>query len=429
MGSIANDDTSNLSPVTGIERLKAIQEIVEARVATSTTDLRQVIKHIYDNPEIAFEEYIAHDTICKFLEDQGFQVTRKAYALDTAFEVLYGQGGRLISINAEYDALPGIGHGCGHHLIAAASIAAFLGITAAIKKNNIEGRVQLLGCPAEENQGGKAVLCKNGALKGVDAAVMAHPVPPYQISKNAIEDNVTAVGGCSSLAMLRWVVEFHGRASHAAACPHLGVNAFDAAVAAYNNVALLRQQIMDAERIHGCVLEGPTVPNTIGHYTKTVWIARSPTRGSLEALCKRVLACFEAAALATGCTVKITEGNMYTDTLVTESLCNRYAEITNSIQGHNTIPFIHRVEPGSTDFGNVTYECPGIHAYYGVPCTSGVSVHHQTFTEATGTEESFYRSLKQGTMLALTAWDLLTDDAFYKQVKAEWDVTVKKHSE
>jgi hypothetical protein len=137
---------------------------------------------------------------------------------------------------------------------------------------------------------------------------------------------------------------------------------------------------------------------------------------------------------------------MYTDTLVTESLCNRYAEITNSVEGLKTIPFIHRIEPGSTDFGkkiishrsklnsllirigNVTYECPGIHAYYAVPCPVGTSVHHQTFTAATGTEEAYYRALKQGTMLALTAWDLLTDDAFYKEVKAEWNMTVKKHS-
>jgi metal-dependent amidase/aminoacylase/carboxypeptidase family protein len=113
------------------------------------------------------------------LEDQGFQVTRKAYGVETAFEVLFGQGGRLVSINAEYDALPVIGHGCGHHLIAASSIAAFLGVTAVLKKSNIEGRVQLLGCPAEENQGGKVVLCSRGALKGVDAAVMAS-VSPYQ---------------------------------------------------------------------------------------------------------------------------------------------------------------------------------------------------------------------------------------------------------
>lgn len=203
MGSIA--DSSSVSPQTGIDRLKAIQEIAEASIGTASTDLRKVIKHvciiyqfahfcililvkIYDNPEIAFEEYIAHDTICKYLEDQGFQVTRKAYGVETAFEVLYGQGGRLVSINAEYDALPGIGHGCGHHLIAATSIAAFLGVTAAIKQNGIQGRVQLLGCPAEENQGGKAVLCNAGALKGVDAAVMAsvsNPILGYQYTNIA----------------------------------------------------------------------------------------------------------------------------------------------------------------------------------------------------------------------------------------------------
>ncbi|KAJ5710446.1 hypothetical protein N7488_004602 [Penicillium malachiteum] len=428
MASIIPADSSNISPLTSIERLQAVQKLVEASVESASTDLRKVIKHIYENPEIAFEEYIAHDTICNFLEDQGFQVTRKAYGVETAFEVLFGHGGRLVSIDAEYDALPGVGHGCGHHLIAASSIAAFLGITSVLKKHNIEGRVQLLGCPAEENQGGKAVLCREGALKGVDAAVMAHPVPPAQVALNAREEGITAIGGASSLAMLRWVVEFHGKAAHAAAIPHLGINAFDAAVAAYNNVSLLRQQILPEERIHGVVLEGPKVPNTIGNYTKTVWIARSPTKGKLDALCKRVVACFEAAAIATGCTIKITEGNMYTDTIVTESLSNRYAQIANSIEGQNVIPFQDRVQPGSTDFGNITYECPGIHVYFSVDCPSDTTIHHQTFTKATGTEEAYYQALKQATLLAMTTWDLLTDDVFFKEVKAEWDVKVKKHS-
>lgn len=138
---------------------------------------------IFDNPELAFEEYIAHDSICDFLEHQGFKVTRQAYGVDTAFEALSGEGGRLISINAEYDALPEVGHGCGHHLIAACSIAAFLGLHFAMKKHGIKGRLQLLGTPAEENGGGKVRLLDGGAYEGVDAAVMSSVSQLVQIRR------------------------------------------------------------------------------------------------------------------------------------------------------------------------------------------------------------------------------------------------------
>ncbi|KAL3484947.1 hypothetical protein BJX62DRAFT_243459 [Aspergillus germanicus] len=414
---------THTQPLVGLERLQSIQKTIESAIASHVNDLRQAIKHVYENPELAFEEYIAHDTLCSFLEGLGFDVTRGAYGVETAFEVRSGEGGRLVSIDAEYDALPGIGHGCGHHLIAASSITAFLGIHYALKQHGIPGRVQLLGCPAEENQGGKVVLVRNGALKGVDAAIMAHPN-----STDKRFPEVTAVGGFPTLAMQRWVVEYHGRASHAAGHPHKGLNAFDAAVAAYNNIALLRQQTLSEERIHGCVLEGPRVPNTIGHYTKSVWIARSLNRGTLMALSKRVLACFEAAGTATGCTVEITEGNMYLDTIVNETLCRRYAEIANSVEGQQVQAFSTEVQTGSTDFGNISYECPGLHLFFVLGCSPNVFAHHQDFTEASGTEDAFYRALKTGTLMALTVWDLLTDDALFEQVAAEWKATVEAHS-
>ena len=130
------------------------------------------ISKIYSNPELAFEEFIAHDTICDFLEEQGFFVTRKAYGVETAFEAITGEGGRLISINAEYDALPEVGHACGHHLIATAGISAFIGLSSVLKARGIPGRVQLLGTPAEESGGGKISLLNAGAYKGVDVALM-----------------------------------------------------------------------------------------------------------------------------------------------------------------------------------------------------------------------------------------------------------------
>ncbi|KAJ5918162.1 hypothetical protein N7454_010537 [Penicillium verhagenii] len=419
--------TATILPVglTNIERLQSVQKSIEAGFAPNFSSLRKAIAHIHANPEIAFEEYIAHDTLCDYLESLGFEVTRKAFGVETAFEVLYGQGGRLVSIAAEYDALPGVGHGCGHHLIAATSVAAFLGLVHALKEQGVPGRAQLLGCPAEENQGGKVALVRGGAMKGVDAAVEAHPVPPEKKAGPRGPIDMTGVGTLPSLAMTRWVVEYHGRAAHAAGFPHQGINAYDAAIAAYNNISFLRQQTLSEERIHGVILEGPTVPNTIGHYTKSVWVARSLSKGTLLALSKRMVACFEAAATATGCTVEITEGNMYLDQVITESLCQRYADIANSTGGEKVTPFSSKVETGSTDFGNFTYECPGVHAYYAIDCSPETIMHHQSFTEAAGTEDAYTRATQVGVIVALTAWDLLTDDAFFEEMKKEWEVKLQ----
>ncbi|KAJ5628210.1 hypothetical protein N7490_010438 [Penicillium lividum] len=412
--------------LTGIERLQKIQRSIEAGFAPHFAGLQKVIAHIYANPEIAFEEYIAHDTLCDYLEGLGFEVTRKAFGVETAFEVLYGQGGRLISIDAEYDALPGVGHACGHHLIAATSIAAFLGLVHTLKEQGVPGRVQLLGCPAEENQGGKVALVRGGALKGVDAAIEAHPNVPEKQDNHRGPADITGVGTLPTLAMTRWVVEYHGRAAHAAGFPHQGINAYDAAIMAYNNVSCLRQQTLSEERIHGVILEGPTVPNTISHYTKSIWIARSLTKGTLKELSKKMIGCFEGAAAASGCTVKVTEGNMYLDQVVTESLCQRYADIANSTGTEKVHPFSTKVETGSTDFGNITYECPGVHAYYAIDCSPDTIMHHQGFTAASGTPEAFKRATDVGTIVALTAWDLLTDDAFFEEVKKEWEVKLQQ---
>jgi metal-dependent amidase/aminoacylase/carboxypeptidase family protein len=246
-------------------------------------------------------------------------VTRRAYGVKTAFEALSGEGGRLISINAEYDALPDVGHACGHHLIAAAGISAFFGIALALKKYNLPGRVQLLGTPAEESGGGKVSLLNAGAYQGVDAVLMryactihaciflltlfSHPVPGSLIGS---DPTLTGIGGTNFLAYERWIIEYFGKPTHASASPWNGINAYDAAVAAHNNVGLLRQQFRPVDRVHGCMLEGPKAANVIAEYTKLTYIARSDTKQAVAALEKRVLACFEAAALATGCDFKIT---------------------------------------------------------------------------------------------------------------------------
>lgn len=206
---------------------------IDARLDEVNDKLREVNLTLHSNPELGFEEHIAHDTICDFLEGLGYKVTRHAYGLDTSFEAIYGTGGRLVNINAEFDALPGGGHMCGHNLISTCSLAAFIALTAVLEKTKAPGRVQLLGTPAEEDGGGKALLIKAGAFENVCASVMAHP--------SGI-DKAGHYGYANSrvVAAQHTTFEYQGKSAHAGAFPWDGINALDAFVALYNNVSLLR---------------------------------------------------------------------------------------------------------------------------------------------------------------------------------------------
>lgn len=230
---------------------------------------------------------------------------RKAYGLETAFEVNYpvGNGGRVIAFNAEYDALPSIGHACGHNLIATSSIAAFLAACEAMKalySDKLGFSVRLLGTPAEEDGGGKVLLINAGAYKDVDACFMVHPFPvlsgaPHLISSSSCTGQYLAIESVK--------VTFTGKPAHASAAPWEGINALDAVVAAYVNISLLRQQILPTQKIHGVVANGGERPNVIPGSTTVEYSIRSETAETLGPLTKKVVKCFEAAATATGCTV------------------------------------------------------------------------------------------------------------------------------
>jgi amidohydrolase len=280
-----------------------------ARSVISTTlnelnsSLHDINKALHANPETAYQEYFAHDTLTAYLELQGFAVERKTYGLDTSFEARIGSGGRLVIFCAEYDALPQIGHACGHNLIATSSLAAFIGAAKALGALGVPGRLRILGTPAEEGGGGKAKLIDAGAFnppEDVAAAMMAHPMASHQFGGRV---GVSGLAGFKLIASHKFRVEFSGKPAHAAGEPWNGLNALDAAVAAYSNVALLRQQIRPDERIHGVIEVGGTVPNVITEYTRMNWNVRSPTILRADRLMERVKACLGAAAVATGCTI------------------------------------------------------------------------------------------------------------------------------
>lgn len=267
---------------------------------------------IWSDPELAYAEHNAHDNICALfdsLKSHGYQVRRKAHGLDTALEIefTHGTGGRVVAFNAEYDALPGIGHACGHNLIATSSIAAFVATCEAMKVHSRSSSgpgftVRLLGTPAEESGGGKVKLIEAGAYKDVDACLMVHPVPMAPGNPDLLSMATVIEGGF--LANDKVQVTFTGKPAHAAAAPWEGINALDAVVAAYVNISLLRQQIIPSQKIHGVVVNGGDRPNIIPMSTTVDYSIRSPTLKSLKPLTEKVVKCFEAAATATGCKVE-----------------------------------------------------------------------------------------------------------------------------
>ncbi len=275
--------------------------IAQGHIKQADAALYQANQSLHANPELAYQEHRAHDNLSDFLEGQGFSVTRKAYGLETSFEASSGTDGREVVICAEYDALPAIGHACGHNLIATSSMAAFLGASKVLSELKVPGRVRILGTPAEEGGGGKIALLRAGAFTGAAASIMSHPVTPDSLSTDT---KVTGSAALNLVASIKFRVEFRGKSAHAAGEPWNGLNALDAAVAAYNNVSLLRQQMRPEERVHAVIEDGGTVPNVIPDYTRMNWYIRSPTIEQGEKLHKRVEACIESGASAAGCEVK-----------------------------------------------------------------------------------------------------------------------------
>ncbi|KAF5862947.1 hypothetical protein ETB97_010989 [Aspergillus alliaceus] len=392
------------------------------------SELKNINHKIWSNPELGYKEYKAHNHICELFESlrsEGYQVRRSAYGLETALEVEYthGSGGRVVVFNAEYDALPGIGHACGHNLIATASIAAFIATCEALKAQYPDGpgcTVRLLGTPAEESGGGKVRLLDNGAYKDVDACLMVHPMPIAPEDPELLSIATVVPGGF--LANDKVTVTFTGKPAHAAAAPWEGINALDAVVAAYVNISLLRQQIMPSQRIHGVIANGGDRPNIIPMSASVDYYIRSPTIKSLKPLTEKVVKCFEAAAMATGCKVEFDWGISYADLKTNTPICENYVTAMRAM-GHHTL-FDNLGKSGilagaSTDMGNVTYAIPGFHGMFTIPA-DGVN-HTLQFTNGAGSPQGYQRSLACAAGMAVVACQILVDDKLAEKVKKDFE--------
>jgi len=361
---------------------------------------------IHANPEIAFEEHRSAAKLADFLEANGFAVERGICQIPTAFRATFGAGEPRVAFIAEYDALPGVGHGCGHNIIGTASCAAGIAVRPLVEETG--GTVLVIGTPAEEAAGGKVYMAARGAFDDLTCAMMVHP-----------GNRDTAVA--QALACLELDVEFEGRAAHAAARPDAGINALDAMVAAFANVGLLRQQLRDSARVHGIITEGGQAVNVIPHHTAAKLLVRTEDDGYMDAELKpKVLACFEGAAKATGCGLKHHWGeeSRYKTMRTNMALAGAYQANVESLGRTVVSPESNR-SMGSTDMGNVSQIVPGIHPAIAV-APQNVAIHTTDFREFAASESGHAGLMDSAKALAMTGIDVLVDGALRESMWAEF---------
>ncbi|MCX7918326.1 MAG: M20 family metallopeptidase [bacterium] len=365
-------------------------------------------QQIHAKPELAFEEFYAVEILTNYLTEQGFRIELNLAELPTAFRAVY-QGLRstpVIGLLAEYDALPEIGHGCGHNLIAVASVGAAVALKNVFHSLGLPGQIQVIGTPAEEKGGGKILLLQKGIFDSLDVAMMFHP------------DNKTIVD-YYSLANQSITVEFFGKASHAAVAPEQGINALDALLLSFNNINALRQHIVSSSRIHGIITAGGKAANVVPDYASGVFIVRSLTNGYLKELVEKVLNCFRAASTATGAKLvyKLSPVS-YAAMQSNQALARLFSQNLNLL-GIEVQPSYPTNGLGSSDIGNVSQLVPTIHPKIAIT-DPPVSLHSPEFATAACSNRGWNGLLAAAKALAMTSVDLLLEPNTIVIIKQEF---------
>ena len=383
--------------------LTALRAEIDTAVDTVSQTLLDVSHAIHERPELAFEEHFACEILSNTLRDHALPVETGVYTLDTAFETTINQdrAGPTVAVLAEYDALPDIGHACGHNIIATTALGAALALNTVA--NQLPGRVKLLGTPAEERGGGKELMARAGAFEGIDAALMIHPAG-------------VNLATMPSICIAEVEVIYHGKASHASAMPHKGINALDALLLAYQAISNLRQHIRATERIHGIVEEGGSAPNIVPDRTVGQFYVRAANEKDLAKLKPRVQACFEAGATGSGCTVEVNwAGVDYLDLNTNWPLADRFRHHAEQL-GRSFVEHEQALKfgAGSTDMGNVSYRLPSIHPMLAVAPPS-VVIHNPEFAHWARSEQGDAAVIDGAKALAQTAADYLLSPELQRQ--------------
>ncbi len=375
---------------------------IQNRVLELSNSLLELSHWLHAHPETAWQEFESSAAVANILRDHGFDVVEQVSGLPTAFRAEFGSGDLTLALCAEYDALPGLGHACGHNIIASSSVGAALALASVAEELNI--KVVVLGTPAEEGGGGKIVMLERGAFDGIDVAALVHPGP-------------VDVAFAEPFAVRHIAVKYSGKASHAAAYPEQGINAADAFTIAQVAIGLLRQQLPSTVRVHGVMTRGGEAPNAIPEVTEGRWYIRATSTKLMEETFDRVAKCFEAGALATGCTLEIhDESAPYSEFTNHPNLNELYksnAQAIGRIFDDND-PRI-RMNRASTDLGNISKVIASIHPYIGI--NSGSAVNHQKeFAVACITADADQAVLDASTAMAMTLADIATDEVLRKYV-------------
>jgi amidohydrolase len=388
-----------MTPATDLKRA------VCAAVDALRAELIEISRAIHAEPELAFHEEKAAARLTAAVEQHGLPITRSAYGLKTAFESEFGpKDAPRVAILAEYDALPEIGHACGHNLIATSALGASLAL--ATLGDRLPGRVRFLGTPAEEAGTGKELMARAGAFQDVGAAIMIHPGDYNQVNRKAL--------ACASLE-----VTYHGKAAHASSRPYDGINALDGLVLAYQAIAALRQHIKPTERVHGIITDGGVAPSIVPERAAGRFFVRAATAKELAALRARVIACFESGAQASGARVEIaTPEPDYLDMVHNMPLCHAFQHNAEALGRE----FIRPDHPAyartpSTDMGNVSQYVPAIHPYLAAAPADCV-IHNAEFARWAGLEMGDQAAIDGAKALAMTAIDFFTDATLRAEVAA-----------
>jgi len=385
-----------------------VKSRIGAEVDALADDLFKVSEYLYNNPEIGYQEFKACEFLSRFMEERGFKSERGTGGVQTAFlarPAIRPKGRPCVAFLAEYDALPGVGHGCGHNLIAAASVGAAL----ALGRNlgEVQGTLALVGTPAEEGGGGKILLAEAGVFSEMDAAMMCHP---SRLNRPGEE----------MFGRVKFKVEFFGQAAHASVSPDRGVNALDAMVAAYNNISMLRQQIRPDARIHGIITHGGDAPNIIPQYTAGLFYVRAAGRKYRDEVYKKVERCIEAAAVATGAGHKIEIGQPTFDPIKRNPPLEDAARANMEALGISVDKDDGR--RGSSDIGNLSFYLPAIHPSAAI-VDPEVPGHSKIFAEATMSPRGKDALLKAAKFLAMTGYDYLTSAELRERVREAFQQT------
>ena len=385
----------------GAEELKAsvIGEIDARRQQLSELSLK-----IHANPEIAFQEVKAASWLTEYLKENDFSTEQGICGLATAFRASYGQGKPAVAILAEYDALPKLGHACGHNLIATSAVGA--GIAAKLAVDRFGGTILVIGTPGEEMEGGKVFMVGRGAFDGVDVAMMTHP---------GVRNTATVRGlACQTLE-----VEFFGKPAHAAARPAEGINALEAMIQSFTAINSLRQHIKSSARIHGIITDGGEAANVVPAHSAGHFIVRAEDDDYLDELKGRVINCFTGAATASGARLEYKWGEVrYSPLRNNLTLAQLFRRNIQSL-GRKMPLFDSRVSFGSTDMGNVSQLVPGIHPLVAIAPVN-VLGHSPKFASAAASETGTRGLLDAAKALAMTVVDLVANPEIVTRVKEEF---------